>query len=106
MIRESVGNGFIILKKDLAEGLVKKKTYLKYIEYWVYKFNPIKTGLILSPKTRNQLKEKNGVYLHCILVGAENKACFVEEGDKIYIQGVRIDGEDVDKYLRKTKRSR
>jgi len=106
MFRESTGKGFIVMKKDLANGLVKKQAYLKYIEHWVYKFNPVKSNIVLSPAMRKKLEQENGTYLHCIIISSENRECFVEEGDKIYIKGVRFDGEDIDKYLRKTKRSR
>ncbi len=111
MLRPGIGQGFLILKKDLENGTVKVQTNKLFItEYWIYRHRPLKKSLIiLSNSTKEKLEKETDMYLHCIIASSH----VVDKHDgRIFVQGVKFDNLSVDKkpsndlddYLRKTGR--
>lgn len=103
MIRPS--NGFVIFKKDLENGLVKRKRFnskdKSFIEFWIYK---AKEGQLYLPNGEKNVDMSNKT-LKCIIVCDEGY--IVKEGkDGLLIRGIKFTEEDIDKYLHKTNRSR
>ena len=114
MLRPNVGDGFLILKEDLTNGICQKKTWNGMLEYWVYRHRPLKKSLIILPNsTKKQLEKETDIYLHCIIVSKENNDHLRDMGDgRIFVKGLKFDNErfeekesnDLDNYLRKTGR--
>lgn len=102
MIRPS--KHFAIIKKDLENGLVKKKEHAGLIEYWAYRR---KKSSIVSPTGGNFLSDD--VKLHAIVVCARDHIT-LDNKEKGYfeIEGIKftndIESNDLDDYLKKTKR--
>ena len=98
MVRYS--KSYIIIKKDLEEGFVKKHTYKSVVEYWCYKAKKSRIfKLDGSPAT---LRNIDDATLSCIIVCNDH---FKEEKDNTFIvKGYRFDENDMEDYLRKTSR--
>ncbi len=64
MLRPGIGQGFLILKKDLENGTVKVQTNKLFItEYWIYRHRPLKKSLIiLSNPTKEKLEKARAYY--------------------------------------------
>jgi hypothetical protein len=100
MIRPS--KWYIILKKDLESGTVKKKNWKDLIEYWVY--NPKKSDLVAPDG--EQLELEDSELSSIIACGREH----IQDDDerRLFIEGVKftddIEGNDLAEYLKKTGR--
>lgn len=104
MIRPCLGKGFVIFKKDLEEGTIQKKSYKSYTEYWIYRNEPIKTILQLSPSAKKELEKNQPKFLYAIIVTEGKNNQIIEEKDKFYIDGYKITEGEINKYLSKTGR--
>jgi len=113
MLRPNVGEGFLILKKDLENGMVKKDSYKTMLEFHIFRHRELKKSLIYLPnETKELLEQDNPLYLFAIIVTKDDNAHILDKGDKIFVKGVKFDNqlfdgkksEDLDEYLRKTGR--
>jgi len=113
MLRPNVGDGFLIFKKDLENGIAKKDTYKGMLEFHIFRHRELKKSLIYLPnETKELLEQDNPLYLFAIIVTKDDNAHILDKGDKIFVKGVKFDNqlfdgkksEDLDEYLRKTGR--
>jgi hypothetical protein len=104
MIRQNLGKGFIIYKKDLISQIVQKKPYKTNIEFWIYKHRSIETSLVLSPTAKKTLEEQSPIYLQSIIVSRDTSEFIKETKDYFLVQGIKFDEKDLDDYLSKTER--
>lgn len=100
MIRPS--KHYAIVKKDLDDGLVKKKEYEGMVEYWAYRR---KESSIVSPGGGNFVTDD--LFLYAVIICPREHVTL--DTEKYYeIEGVKFTndfaGQDLDDYLNKTKR--
>lgn len=113
MLRPNVGDGFLIFKKDLENGIAKKDTYKGMLEFHIFRHRELKNSLIYLPNSTKELLElDNPLYLFAIIVTKDDNAHILDRGDRIFVKGLKFDNqlfdgkksEDLDNYLRKTGR--
>ena len=93
---------FVLLQKDLDDGLVKVKERNDFIEYWIYEYE--KSDLLST--TGKYLLNTNKKLKSVIMCARNHIQC--KEGERIFIEGVRftddLNGQNLDEYLKKTNR--
>lgn len=95
---------FNIFRKDLKNGSIRKKEYKDIVEYWIYKY---RESAILNPIGEKILSGDK--YLYAIIACGRSHITSENE-NKLEIEGIRfkndLDGNDLDDYLKKTKRGK
>ena len=100
MIRYS--KNFVIIKKDLKDGFVKKHVYKTIVEYWCYKAK--KSHIFKLDGSKAKLRNIDDAELSCIIICDDH---FKEDKENTWlIKGYRFDGQDLQDYLAKTGRGK
>lgn len=100
MIRPS--NMFVIWKKDLKSGVVKRKRFKKLIEYWYYEGQETSIEDIHG----NKMVDNTNMQLKSIVV-CDCESHITKEGNNGFtVDGIKFTEKDMDDYLHKTGRSR
>ena len=92
---------FILIKKDLADGFIKKHRYKDLIEYWIYQGKKSHIfKLDGKPATLNNIADAELKYI--IVCNPDHIS--EEKENTIMIKGCRFDEYDLENYLKKTNR--
>ena len=94
---------YVIIKKDLENGLIKKREYKGLVEYWVYRGK--ESHIFQLDGSRAKLGNLEDAGLHCI-IACEKNHISKKKKDAILIKGYRFTEKDLDDYLRKTRRGK
>jgi len=94
---------FIILKEDLESGLVIKKSFIikgtRITEYWIY---AIKKPKFWIPSNIFLQNRGNSCLAYIIICSSDYVQ--KERERSFLIEGLRLDGESVNEYLKQTNR--
>jgi len=91
---------YILIKKDLVEGFVKKHNYKNVVEYWIYQAR--KSHIFKLDGTKAKLRNIDDAELKCIIVCDDHYK--EDKKNTFLIKGYRFTEKDLDDYLRKTGR--
>lgn len=91
---------YILIKKDLDDGFVKKHIYKNVVEYFIYQAK--KSRIFKLDGKPAILRNIDDAELSCIIVCDDH---FKEKKDNTWIvKGFRFDKQDLEDYLKKTNR--
>jgi len=91
---------YILVRRDLEDGLIKRRSFKGLVEYWIYRG---KESNIFLPDGSKAKATGTPNYLHAVIVCEPNHVTS-ETVKSILVKGAKFTEGDLEDYLKKTER--